>query len=97
MTEFGEASRELMNGRERVLALLEGRPVDSLPTMPITMMFAADQIGAKYFDYATDFHVQAEGQVCVAKRYDIDHVSVISNPGCEGGPTRSSCQQLSVI
>src|SRR5208337_3128289 len=63
--------------------MLEGRPVDSLPAMPITMMFAADQIGAKYFDYATDYRVQAEAQVCVAERFDIDYVSVISDPGCE--------------
>jgi len=72
-----------MNGRERILAMLEGRPVDSLPVMPITMMFAADQIGVKYFDYATDYRVQAEAQVRVAERFDIDHVSVISDPGCE--------------
>jgi len=72
-----------MNSRERVLAMLEGRLVDSLPAMPITMMFAADQIGAKYFDYATNFRVQAEGQVRVAERFDIDHVSAISDPGCE--------------
>jgi MtaA/CmuA family methyltransferase len=63
--------------------MLEGRPVDSLPAMPITMMFAADQIGAKYFDYATNYRVQAEGQVCVAERFGIDHVSVISDPACE--------------
>jgi MtaA/CmuA family methyltransferase len=72
-----------MNSRERVLAMLEGRPVDSLPAMPITMMFAADQVGVKYFDYATDYRVQAEAQVSVAERFDIDHVSVISDPGCE--------------
>jgi len=72
-----------MNSRERVLAMLEGRPVDSLPAMPITMMFAADQIGAKYFDYATDYRVLAEAQICVAGRFDIDHVSAISDPGCE--------------
>lgn len=72
-----------MNSRERVLAMLEGRPVDSLPAMPITMMFAADQIGAKYFDYATNYRVQAEGQVRVAERFGIDHVSVISDPACE--------------
>ena len=31
-----------MTGKERVLAMLDGRPVDYLPLMPITMMFAAD-------------------------------------------------------
>jgi MtaA/CmuA family methyltransferase len=72
-----------MNSRERALAMMEGRPVDSLPAMPITMMFAADQIGAKYFHYATNYRVQAEGQVCVAERFGIDHVSVISDPACE--------------
>ena len=72
-----------MNSRERILAVLEGRPVDSLPAMPITMMFAADQIGAKYLDYATDYRVLAEGQICVAERFGIDHVSAISDPCCE--------------
>ena len=72
-----------MNGRERVLAMLEGRPVDSLPAMPITMMFAADQIGAKYHDYATNYRVLADAQVTVAERFDFDYVSVISDPGCE--------------
>jgi len=72
-----------MNSRERVFAMLEGRPVDSLPAMPITMMFAADQIGAKYFNYATDFRVLAEAQIAVAERFDFDYVSVISDPGCE--------------
>ncbi len=72
-----------MNSRERVFAMLEGRPVDFLPAMPITMMFAADQIGAKYLDYATNFRVLADAQICVAERFDFDYVSVISDPGCE--------------
>jgi len=72
-----------MNSRERILAMLEGRTPDILPAMPITMMFAADQIGAKYLDYATNYRVLAEGQIKVAQTFDIDHVSVISDPGCE--------------
>jgi MtaA/CmuA family methyltransferase len=67
-----------MNSRERVLAMLDGRPVDCLPVMPITMMFAADQIGAKYFAYATDYHVLAEAQICAAEKFDFDHVSAIA-------------------
>ena len=35
--------KKSMHSHERILALLEGRPVDCLPLMPITMMFAADQ------------------------------------------------------
>lgn len=72
-----------MTGRERVLAMVEGRTVDCLPAMPITMMFAADQIGAKYYDYATNCRVQADGQVRVAEKFDVDQLSVISDPCCE--------------
>ena len=72
-----------MNGRERILAMLDGRPVDRLPNMAITMMFAADQIGAAYLDYATDYRTLAEGQVRTAEAFGIDHVSVISDPAVE--------------
>jgi MtaA/CmuA family methyltransferase len=72
-----------MNGRERILAMLEGRPADSLPFMPITMMFAADHASVKYLEYATNFQVQAEAQLRVAEDYDFDYVSVISDPACE--------------
>jgi MtaA/CmuA family methyltransferase len=72
-----------MNGRERILAMLDGRLADSLPFMPITMMFAADHASVKYLEYATDFQVQAEAQLRVAEDYDFDYVSVISDPACE--------------
>jgi len=67
-----------MNSRERVFAMLDGRPVDCLPVMPITMMFAVDQIGAKYFAYATDYRVLAEAQIRTAEEFDFDHVSAIA-------------------
>jgi len=51
--------------------------------MPITMMWAADLIGAKYHDYATCAQTQAAGQCAVAGDFGIDHVSVISDPCCE--------------
>ncbi|MEJ2007067.1 MAG: uroporphyrinogen decarboxylase family protein [Acidobacteriota bacterium] len=72
-----------MNGRERILAMLDGQSADRLPFMPITMMFAADHTGVKYLEYATDCHVQAEAQLRIAEDYDFDYVSVISDPGCE--------------
>jgi MtaA/CmuA family methyltransferase len=81
-----------MKGRERVLNMIEGKPVDSLPLMPITMMFAADQIGVKYGSYATDYRVLAEAQLRTAERFDFDYVSTISDPGREaadcGAPVR---------
>ncbi len=72
-----------MNGRERILATLDRKPTDSLPFMPITMMFAAVHAKVPYLDYATDFRVQVEAQLRVAEDYDSDVVSVISDPACE--------------
>jgi len=67
-----------MNSRERVFAMLDGKPVDCLPVMPITMMFAADQIRAKYLAYTTDYRVLAEAQIRTAEEFDFDHVSAIA-------------------
>lgn len=72
-----------MNGYERVLSLLEGKPTDSLPFMPITMMFAANHAGVKYGDYARDHRVMAETQIRFAEDFDADHVSTISDPARE--------------
>jgi MtaA/CmuA family methyltransferase len=69
-----------MTGKERILAKLRGEPTDSLPLMPITMMFACDLIGAQYRDYARDHRVLVEAQLAVAERFDFDHVSAISDP-----------------
>ena len=62
---------------------MEGRPVDRLPLMPITMMFAGDQIGARYGDYARDYRVMVEGQIRTAEKFDFDYVSGISDPARE--------------
>jgi len=72
-----------MTGKERILARLRGEPTDSLPLMPITMMFAADLAGARYIDYARDHRVLADAQIQVAERFGFDHVSAISDPARE--------------
>jgi len=72
-----------MNGRERILAHLEGRAVDRLPVMPITMQFACDLIGAQYRQYETDFRVLADAQIRVAEQFDFDYVNTMSDPGRE--------------
>ena len=56
-----------MTGKERILAKLGGEPTDSLPLMPITMMFAADLAGVRYVDYARDHRVLADAQVAVQR------------------------------
>lgn len=72
-----------MNGRERILAHLAGQSVDHLPLMPITMMFAVDQIGERYGDYARDHRVLVEAQLRTAEKFAFDYVSVISDPARE--------------
>jgi len=72
-----------MTSRERVLSHLAGQPIDRLPLMPITMMFACDLIGAKYCDYCTDYRVLAEGQVRTAEAFGFDYVNTMSDPACE--------------
>ena len=72
-----------MTSRERVLAHLAGHPVDRLPLMPITMMFACVQIGARYRDYCTDYRVLVEGQIRTAEAFGFDYVNTMSDPARE--------------
>jgi MtaA/CmuA family methyltransferase len=72
-----------MNGRERVLAFLEGRAVDRLPLMPITMQLACAQIGAGYLQYCTDYRVLVEGQLHTAREFELDYVNTMSDPARE--------------
>jgi len=81
-----------MNGRERILAMLDGRPVDQLPLMPITMMFAGDHAGVKYGTYASDYRVLAEAQVATARDYQFDYVSAISDPTREAADCGADIQ-----
>jgi MtaA/CmuA family methyltransferase len=83
-----------MNGRERILAMLEGRSVDHLPLMPITMMFAGDHAGVKYGAYATDYRVLVEAQVATARDYQFDYVSAISDPAREAADCGADIQHF---
>ncbi len=63
--------------------MTDGQPVDRLPLMPITMMFAADQAGVKYGEYAADHRVLVETQIHTARKFGFDFVSAISDPARE--------------
>jgi len=81
-----------MNSRQRVLAHLAGQPVDRLPLMPITMMFACDQIGARYRDYCTNHRVLAEGQIRTAEKFGFDYVNTMSDPAREAADCGAQVQ-----
>lgn len=72
-----------MKGNERIVSSVKGGARDHLAFMPISMSLAADEIGAQYREYATDFRVQARGQLAFAQAFGADQVSVISDPGVE--------------
>jgi MtaA/CmuA family methyltransferase len=67
-----------MNSRERFFALLDGKPADRLPLMPITMMFAAERAGLSYGRYALDYRVLVEAQLRTVEEFGFDHVSAIT-------------------
>src|SRR5512136_1178183 len=83
-----------MNGHDRIRALLEGGAPDSLPLMPITMMFAADQAGVPYRDYVTDFRTLVRAQIQTARRFDLDYVSCISDPAREAADCGAAIQMF---
>ncbi|MFN0166140.1 MAG: uroporphyrinogen decarboxylase family protein [Bryobacteraceae bacterium] len=72
-----------MNGRERVLAMIEGRPTDRLPLMPITMMFGSSRLGVPYREYASCHRTLADVQLRTAETFGFDHVSTVSDPARE--------------
>jgi len=72
-----------MTGKDRILSRLRGEATDSLPLMPITMMFAADLAGVHYREYASNHRVLAGAQIAVAARFGFDYVSAISDPARE--------------
>ena len=72
-----------MTRKERAIAVMNGQRVDKLPFMPITMMFAADQIGVPYRKYASEASCMAEGQLKVAEKFGAAQISAISDPGVE--------------
>lgn len=72
-----------MTGKERILNLIAGAPVDRVPVMPITMMFAADHAGIPYGRYVTDYRALVDAQMKTAEDYGFDYVSCISDPARE--------------
>jgi MtaA/CmuA family methyltransferase len=81
-----------MNGFQRISAMFSGQPTDCLPLMPITMMFAADQIGVPYGRYATDHETLVAGQLRTAEKFDLDYVSCISDPTREAADCGAAIQ-----
>ena len=69
-----------MTSKERLYAAIRGEPRDRVPVTPIFMARAAHYIGRTYRDYYLDGDVLVEAQLAVARDFQVDQVSAISDP-----------------
>ena len=69
-----------MTSKERVLARLEGKPVDRIPNLNIFMMMPARQLGIPYGTYVTDHRRLVDGVLYCREQFDTDCLCVISDP-----------------
>ena len=72
-----------MNGLERTLAFIKGEPVDHPPFHPIIMRWAAKYAGVKYREFCTDPVSKCMAMIRCARDFDIDWVTVMSDPWAE--------------
>ena len=63
--------------------MIEGKPVDHLPTQPMGMMFSARHAGVKFIDYTKNGRIMAEAQLKFASDFDVDCVLMCSDPARE--------------
>ncbi len=69
-----------MTPKERMAAIIRGEHHDRPAVTPIFMSWAAGFIGRTYRDYYLDGDVLAESQLAVARAFNLDQVSAISDP-----------------
>ena len=72
-----------MNGLQRTLDFLAGKPVDRRPFHPIIMRWAARYAGVKYRDFCLDYRAKASAMIKCADDFGIDWVTVMSDPWAE--------------
>ena len=69
-----------MNSFERYMHMIQGKPADIVPRIPILMQFAAEYIASNYGAFASDYRVLVEANLRCAKDFGLDQVSAISDP-----------------
>lgn len=72
-----------MTGLQRTLDFLDGNPVDRPPFHPIIMRWAARYAGVNYRDFCLDYQKKCDAMVQCADDFDLDWVTVMSDPFCE--------------
>lgn len=72
-----------MTGLERTLSFIKGDQTDRIPFHPIIMRWAARYAGIKYRDFCTDPMAKCHAMLKSAKDFDMDWVTVLSDPWAE--------------
>ncbi len=72
-----------LTGLERTKLFLNGEKTDRIPFHPIIMRWAARYAGIKYRDFCTIPAAKARGMILCANDFDIDWVTVMSDPWAE--------------
>jgi MtaA/CmuA family methyltransferase len=72
-----------MTGLQRTLAFINGRQVDRPPFHPIIMRWAARYAGVRYREFCTDPASKCMAMIRCARDFDIDWVTVMSDPWAE--------------
>jgi len=69
-----------MSPKERVHAILQGKPFDRPAVTPIFMSWAAHFIGRRYRDLYLDGSILVQSQLAVTRAFNLDQISAISDP-----------------
>lgn len=72
-----------MTGLERTISFIKGEAADHPPFHPIIMRWAAKYAGVKYGLFCTDPYAKCYAMLKCAKDFDIDWVTVMSDPWAE--------------
>ncbi len=78
--ESERTDTSMMTPKQRLLARIEGRPVDKVPNLSIVMQAAAQHAGVPYGQYASDYRAHVESQILTAKDFGLDILTVMSDP-----------------
>lgn len=68
-----------MTGYERVMNIIEGKPVDHNPVWPFVMTFAAKYAGVHYGAFASDYREMAKALIKTAEDFELDAITVDSD------------------
>lgn len=69
-----------MNGYERIHNLLEGKPVDRTPVVPIFMAWAAEYAGHTYGQFQEHHEVFTDSILKTQERFQFDQLTTLSDP-----------------